>query len=103
MPALATYQGTKFGIASVVRLAAAGGATLGGVWISTKGTTNKIAVYDAASTSKASAGALVVASTTSLAKGFANLLGLELGRGLVVWTASCTGTIFWRPGQAGGV
>lgn len=100
MAPLSGYQAKTFGVGSTVSLAKFGGATLGGIWISTKGTTPTITVYDA---SASVTGKVLIAATTSLAKGFQNIPAIECGNGLAVKTASCTGTIFWRPGPVGGV
>lgn len=100
MPALNTYQYRKFGAGSTVVLAKFGGAVLGGVWISTKGTAGKITVYD----NSASLLARVAIPSSSVgAVGNFMTKDVEFGTGLCVVAASCTGTIFWRPGAAGGV
>jgi len=100
MPTHLTFQGRKFAAGSTVVLATKGGAILGGIWISTKGTTPQITVYDNAVGS--ATGADVIPTTTITAVGKQDFPALETGTGLVVKAASCTGTIFWRPSQAGG-
>lgn len=104
MPQNETWQITTFGVASVKIIAAAGGATIGGVWLATRGATGTFAVYDAPTSAKSSAAARMVMSTLSLTKGMQNFVGgIAGGSGLVVKNNSCTGSIFWRPGMAGGV
>ncbi len=101
MPALASYQIRKFGpAASVITLAKFGGAVLGGIWISAKGAAGKITVYD----SSAGVAAQIMLATTSVGVigKFFDGSPIEGGTGLALKTASCSGTIFWRPGQAGG-
>lgn len=101
MPALDSYQTRKFGpAASVITLAKFGGATLGGVWISSKGAAGKMTVYD----SSAAVAAQIMLATTSVGVIGKFLDGSPIsgGTGLAVKVASCSGTIFWRPGQAGG-
>lgn len=101
MPALPTYQARKFGPAtSVITLAKFGGAVLGGVWIAAKGAAGKMTVYD----SSAAIAAQIMVATTSVGVIGKFLDGSPFmgGTGLAVRVASCTGTIFWRPGQAGG-
>lgn len=101
MPQNETWQVTTFGVASVKVIAAVGGATIGGIWLATRGATGTVAVYDAPTSAKASAGARMVLSTLSLSKGMVNFTGgITGGSGLVVKNTSCSGSIFWRPGQA---
>lgn len=99
MPAQQTFQARKFGAGSTVTLSTKGGAVLGGVWISTKGTTPQITVYDAVASVT---GSDVIPTTTIGAVGKQDFPAMETGTGLTVKTASCTGTLFWRPSQAGG-
>lgn len=98
MPQLQTWQYRKFG-ASVVTLAKYGGAVLGGIWITTKGAAGKITVYDS---SAAVAAAIAIGSTSVGVIGNLFTKEVEFGTGLCIKATSCTGTIFWRPGQAGG-
>ncbi len=102
MPALNTWQVRTFGAAaSTITLATKGGAVLGGVWISAKGTTPTISAYDQASTSLLAANRKVC-STVLTAIGPVDFLGgIEFGTGLQFKCASCTGSIFWRPSSAG--
>ena len=103
MPALQTFQVRTFGPASsTIALAKYGGATLGGIWISAKGTAPTIAVYDQASATPNGA-KKAIASTVLTAIGIQNTKEIEMGTGLVITVASCTGSILWRPGPAGGV
>ncbi len=101
MPALQTWQARTFGpAASVITLAKFGGATLGGIWIAAKGAAGKITAYD----SSAAVAAKIFLATTSvgvIGRLYDNM-AFEGGTGLAVKVTSCTGTIFWRPGQAGG-
>lgn len=101
MPALNTYQSRKFGVGSVVTLAKFGGAVLGGIWIQSHGATAKVAVYDGGSSPLATA--LAIGSTSVGVIGNFMSKDIEFGKGLTVYTSSCAGTIFWRPGAAGGV
>lgn len=98
MPALQTFQARKFGAGSVVVLATKGGAVLGGVWISTKGTTPTIVAYDAAASVT---GSDVLPATVITAVGKQDFPAFETGTGLTVKCLSCTGTIFWRPSNSG--
>lgn len=101
MPALDVYQIKRFGPgASTITLAKFGGATLGGVWIAAKGAAGKFTVYDS---SAAVAAAIMLATTSVGVVGkFFDGAPIQGGTGLAVKVTSCTGTIFWRPGQAGG-
>lgn len=101
MPALPSWQTRKFGAAaSTITLSKFGGATLGGIWIAAKGAAGKITVYDS---SAAVAAAIMLATTSVGVVGkFFDGSPIEGGTGLAVKVTSCTGTIFWRPGQAGG-
>lgn len=100
MPALQTFQARKITASSTIVLATKGGAVLGGIWVSTKGTTPQITVYDAAASTT---GADILPTTTLAAVGNAGIpQAIETGTGLTVKVASMTGTIFWRPSQAGG-
>lgn len=101
MPALPTYQYRKFGsVASTILLAKAGGAVLGGIWITAKGAAGKITVFD----NSASLNTAIAINTTSVGVigKFFDGSPIEMGKGLAVKVSSCSGTIFWRPGQAGG-
>jgi hypothetical protein len=99
MPEPIAYQATKFGAGSSKQLATKGGAVFAGVWISTKGTSPTITVYDAAASTT---GSDVVPSTIVTAVGNQALAGpINCGTGLFVKTASCTGVILWRPSSAG--
>lgn len=99
MPAQPTWSYRKFGpAASTIRLSIKGGAVIAGVWISAKGTSPLIRVFDSASASPAAATA-AVGSTVPAAVGLLDLKGLEMGTGLVVANTSCTGTIIYRPAQ----
>ncbi len=102
MPALNTWQARKFGpAASTIVLATKGGAVLGGVWLSAKGTTPSFSAYDQASSTLVAAN-IKVGSTTMTAIGLADFMGgIEFGTGLAFKAASCTGSIFWRPSSAG--
>ena len=96
-----SWQYKKFGPAtSAIVLATKGGATLGGFWISAKGTTPVIAAYDTASAAPTLRPS--VGSTTLTAIGNVDFNGgIMHGTGLCVRVASCTGTILWRPSSAG--
>lgn len=102
MPALQTYQARAFGAAaSTIALANKGGAVLGGIWISAKGAAGKITVYDNSASTTASI--RVPVTSVGVIGRFMDGNPVEMGVGLAVKVASCTGTIFWRPGAAGGV
>lgn len=101
MPALSTFQGRVFGpAASTITLATKGGAVLGGVWISAKGTTPVVAGYDQASATL-NAGTRRLASCSPAAVGLIDVKGIEFGLGMIIKVSSCTGTILWRPSSAG--
>ena len=95
-----SWQSRYFGpAASTVILAAKGGAVLGGVWISAKGTTPLISAFDTASATPTQRR---ICSVTPTAVGPLDFLGgVGCGTGLVVKVASATGTILWRPSSAG--
>ena len=98
------WQRRTFGpAASVIRLATKGGAVLGGIWISAKGTTNVFAAADTASATPVFTTGKFISSVSSLAKGMHSFGpdGIACGTGLAVTVASMTGTIFWRPSSAG--
>lgn len=102
MPALPTYQYRKFGPAtSIITFAKNGGAVLGGVWISAKGAAGKVTVFD--SSASVTAATAIAATSVGVIGKFLDGVPVEFGTGLAVRTASCSGTIFWRPGAAGGV
>lgn len=103
MPApLETWQyRTLTGAASTIVLATNGGATLGGLWISSKTATGFIACFDTASATPTLR--KFIASTLSISKGRTSLGPTETGTGLVVRTASIVGCLFFRPTTAGGV
>lgn len=98
MPALQTWQARTFLAGSTVALAKVGGAVLGKIWISTKGTSPTIVVYD---NSASLATKVLVPSTVLTAIGSQDVGPVEGGTGLCVKALSCTGTIYWRPSQAG--
>ena len=101
MPALQTYQyRTLTGAASTFVLAKAGGAVLGGIWISTKTAGGFVAAFDTASATPTLNP--FIASTLSIAKGRTDFGPTETGTGLVIKTASIKGCIFWRLSTAGG-
>ena len=101
MPALQTWQyRTLTGAASTIVLAKFGGATLGGIWISSKTATGFITVFDTASATPTVA--KFIASCLSLPKGRTDFGPVETGTGIVVKTASIVGCLFWRQGAAGG-
>ena len=102
MPQLQTYQARTFGAAaSTIVLANKGGAVLGGIWIAAKGAAGKITVYDGSTAT--AAGIRVATTSVGVIGRFMDGNPVEFGAGLTVKTLSCTGTIFWRPGAAGGV
>jgi len=93
-----TWIARKFGAAaSTIALAAKGGAVLGGIFISAKGTTPIIKAYDATASVAASA---ILTAHTPTALGLIDLKGIQCGTGLTVIVASATGTILWRPSSA---
>lgn len=98
-----SWQYRAFGPAtSVIRLAVKGGATLGGIWISAKGTTNVFTAADTASTTPAFTTGKFISSVSSLARGLQSFDGgIACGTGLAVRVVSMTGTILWRPSSAG--
>jgi hypothetical protein len=101
MPALPTFQARRFGpAASTITLATKGGAVLGGVWISARGTAPTFVAYDAVASVT---GSDIIPSTAvpAAALGTAQNVNIECGTGLTVKVASCSGTIFWRPSSAG--
>lgn len=90
-----TYSGRKFGpAASTISLANHGGGFLGGIWVSAKGTSPTIVVYDASASVAAS---LLVPSFVPTGVGLVDFKGIGLGNGLCVKVASCSGTILWQP------
>jgi len=100
MTPLSTWQyRTLTGAASTIVLAKAGGAVLGGIWISSKTATGVLQAWDTASATPTLNN--FVASTLSLPKG-RTMFEVETGTGLVVKTASIKGSLFWRPSTAGG-
>ena len=101
MPIDNTWQAKTFGpAASTFSLATKGGAVLGGIWITAKGTNPSVSAFDTASATPSLR--TIVASHIPAAVGIINLLGgIGCGTGLAVKTASCTGTILWRPSNAG--
>lgn len=94
------YSYRKFGSGSAVALAAIGGATLRGVWISTKGTSPSIRFDDAAASVTATAGNLIPA-TVPAALGWQDFGGVGCGTGLFFRSASCTGMIAYTPAGGG--
>ena len=88
------------GAASTIVLAKAGGAILGGLWVSSKTATGVITCFDTASATPTLN--RVIASTLSIAKGRTDFGPVEVGTGLVVKTASIVGCLMWRPSTAGG-
>lgn len=95
-----TWQVRKCGsLASTYVLATKGGAVLGGIWISKKGTNPSFSAFDTASATPTLNP--LVTSTIPTALGINNLLGMACGTGLVVKTASLTGAILWRPSNSG--
>lgn len=101
MPTLQTWQQrTLTGAASTIVLATAGGAVLGGIWISSKTATGFIAAFDTASATPATR--KFITSCLSLSKG-RTMMEIELGFGLGIKTASIVGCLLWRPTNAGGV
>ena len=101
MAPLQTWQyRTLTGAASTMVLAKAGGAILGGLWISSKAATGFITCFDTASATPTLN--KFIASTLSLAKGRTDFGPIETGTGLVVKTASIVGCLMWRPSTAGG-
>ena len=101
MAPLQTWQYRKLtGAASTIVLSAAGGAILGGLWLSSKTATGFITCWDTASATPTAN--MFIASTLSLAKGRTDFGPIEVGTGLVVKTASIKGCLMWRPSTAGG-
>ena len=102
MPApLQTWQyRTLTGAASTLVLATAGGAVLGGIWVSSKTAGGFIAAFDTASATPAAK--KFIASTLSLPKGRTDFGPIETGTGLGIKTASIVGCLMWRPTNAGG-
>ena len=102
MPALQTWQYRVLtGAASTISLATAGGAVLGGIWISSKTATGFVAAYDTASATPTLR--KFVASCLSLPKGRTEVGPIETGNGLTIKTASIVGCLFYRPTNARGV
>ena len=98
-----SWQYKTFGPAtSAITLATKGGATLGGFWISAKGTTPVITAADTASAAPVFTTRKFLASTTLTAIGNVDFNGgIACGYGLAVRVASCSGTILWRPSSSG--
>ena len=99
MPGPYSWSYRKFGpTASTIVLAKKGGAILGGIWVTAKGTTPKIIAYDA---SASTASAAMFPSYTPTALGQSGALdfsgGLGTGAGLTVVVASVSGMIAWQP------
>ena len=93
-----TWMSRKFGpAASTISLAKSGGAVLGGIWITAKGTTPTVLAYDASASVTA---AVLVPSITPTAIGLIDFKGIGCGTGLCVKVASCTGTIIYQPASA---
>ena len=93
------FQTRKFGpAASTFTLATKGGAVLGGVWISAKGTSPTVVAYDAVASVT---GTDILPSTAPAAVGLLDVKGIGCGTGLTIKTASCTGTVLWQPSNAG--
>lgn len=89
------WMARKFGpAASTVVLAAKGGAIIKGVFISAKGTTPSVIVYDNVASVAASA---IIPSVAPAALGLLDFAGIGCGRGLTVKVASCTGSILFQP------
>ena len=99
------WQRRTFGPAtSAIVLATKGGAVLGGIWISAKGTTNVFAAADTASAAPVFTTGKFISSVTSLGKGAYHRFGedgIACGTGLAVRCVSMTGVILWRPSSAG--
>lgn len=94
MPEPIAYQVTKFGTGSTKTLATRTGATLAGIWISTKGANPTLTVYAA---SASVTGQDVIPATIVGTLGWWAMPPAQMGGGLTVKTASMTGTIFWKP------
>lgn len=92
---------TLTGAASTIVLAAAGGAVLAGIWVSSKTATGFITCFDTASATPTLR--KFVASTLSLPKGRTMIGPIQTGTGLVIRTASIVGHIIYQPTNAGGV
>ena len=89
---------TLTGAASTIQLSTRPGATLGGVWISSKTATGIIQAFDTASATPTLNP--FVASCLSLPKGRTDFGPIETGTGLVVKTASIKGCLMWRPASS---
>jgi len=89
------WQGRKFGpAASTISLSDGGGAILGGIWVSAKGTSPTIVVYEA---SASAATALLVPSFIPAAVGDCNIGPIACKSGLCVKIASVSGVIKFMP------
>lgn len=85
----------KFGPAgSTISLANKGGAVLRGIWVSSKGTSPSITVYNS---SASVAAALVVPAIVASAAKWYEFGGLGMSTGLCVKVASCSGFINYQP------
>ena len=96
MGAQDAWQSTKISSGTTV-LAAHGGATLKGIFVSSVSGTPSITVYDAASAT----GTPVVGKFAPAALGKYDFDGLGCGTGLTILvSASCVATVLWRPPYA---
>lgn len=92
-----SYQYRKFGAAaSTIALCKSGGGVLKGFFVSAKGTSPSISVYDCATTGSVAAATLAVASHAPTGVGL-ETLDMAFGKGLVVKCASCTFTALYVP------
>lgn len=94
------YSYRKFAAGSAAVITTGVGATLKGVWISTKGTTPTVRFDDAVASVTATSGS-VIPTTTLTAIGWQEMGGINTGTGLFFRAASCTGTIVYTPGGGG--
>ena len=89
-----SWQGTKLTNNATTAYAKKGGAIVRGIFISSKGTSPGITVYD---NSASATGKDVIPTLVPTGVGFIDFGGLGLGTGLAVKVASCTGTLIWQP------
>ena len=88
------WQGTQLTNGAVTGYAKKGGAVIRGIFISSKGTSPTIQVYD---NSASSTGDIVIPTFVPTGVGWVDFGGIGLGKGLAVKVASCTGTLVWQP------
>lgn len=99
MPTVESYMVRKIGpAASTVTLAVKGGAVLKGIWVSAKGTSPTIVVYDAIASVTGTN--IIPSFVPPTAGNMHDFGGIGLGTGLTVKCASVTCTVVYQPSSA---